>query len=266
MRIAILSDIHGNITALEACFKKIDSLKIDRIIWCGDYITDIQKGTEVIQFIKDKEKEYKQYIIRGNREDYILDYWKKENLNWVVGSNEQNLMITYQSLTEEELDWLANLPTELWIEEQGFPKILVSHKKIDDTNADIMISGHTHISESTYKHYTRYINPGSVGFPFIGRPGACFAVLDYDAEHISVEFYHIHYEIEKAIHFIEQSNISGIKSNWDKILIKILLTGEDYIGPYLNRVKQLAVKNNLDEDLDHVPKYLWEQARKELDL
>lgn len=264
MRLAVLSDIHGNINALEACFEKIETLNIDGIIWCGDYITDIQKASEVIHFIKEKGKKYKQYIVRGNREDYILDYWKKEEVNWVVGSNEQSLMITYQALTEEELNWIKNLPTELWICEKDYPKILVSHKKIIDTEADIMISGHTHRSETTYKHYTRYLNPGSVGFPFTGKTGSEFAILDYDNNHVSFEFYHITYDIEKVIYQINQSGISGIKSNWDKLLIKMLLTGEDYIVPYLDRVKQLAILNNLDENLDYVPKYLWEQARKEI--
>lgn len=266
MRLAVLSDIHGNINALEACLKKIDKLKIDGIIWCGDYVTDIQCGSEVIQFIKSQEKKYKQYIVRGNRDDYILDYWKNEDVKWVVGSNEQNLMITYQLLSKEDLEWLEHLPTELWIQEKDYPKILVCHKKIQDTNAAIMISGHTHISTTTYEHYTRYLNPGSVGLPVTGKQGSEFAVLDYDTNHISFEFYHISYDIEKTIHQIEQSYVSDIKSNWDKLLIKILLTGDDYITPYLSRVKQLAIENHLDPDLDYLPRILWEQARKELDF
>ena len=264
MRFAILSDVHGNIIALKSCFKKIETLNVDGIIWCGDYITDIPKSKQVLKFIRENEKHYKQYIVRGNREDYILNYHNDNDLSWVVGSNESSLLMTYQSLDNDDLEWLQSLPTELWIKEKDYPKILLSHKKIEDTKADIMIYGHTHINDVTYENETRYINPGSVGFPFTRKVGSCFAILDYDNNHTSVEFYHITYPIEETINHIKQSKLSGIKNNWDKLLIKMLLTGEDYITPYLKRMKQLAHENNLSENLDHIPTFLWEQASKEL--
>lgn len=52
MRFAVFSDIHGNIFALEKCMEHIEKNNIDAIIWCGDYITDIPKSHEVINYIK----------------------------------------------------------------------------------------------------------------------------------------------------------------------------------------------------------------------
>ncbi len=52
MRFAVFSDIHGNIFALEKCMEYIEKNNIDAIIWCGDYITDIPKSHEVINYIK----------------------------------------------------------------------------------------------------------------------------------------------------------------------------------------------------------------------
>ena len=39
MRLAVISDIHGNLFALQKAFSFIDSAHVDGIIWCGDYIT-----------------------------------------------------------------------------------------------------------------------------------------------------------------------------------------------------------------------------------
>ena len=52
MRLAVISDVHGNLPALEKAFAFIDKINIDGIIWCGDYITDILLSSEVLEFIK----------------------------------------------------------------------------------------------------------------------------------------------------------------------------------------------------------------------
>ena len=74
MRLAVISDIHGNLPALEKAFAFIDKIKIDGIIWCGDYITDILLSYEVLEFIRLKNEKYKHWIVKGNREDYIIAF------------------------------------------------------------------------------------------------------------------------------------------------------------------------------------------------
>ena len=62
MRLAVISDIHGNLPALERIFLFIDKANVDGIIWCGDYITDVLLSHEVLNFIRLKNKKYRNWI------------------------------------------------------------------------------------------------------------------------------------------------------------------------------------------------------------
>lgn len=267
MRLAVLSDIHGNIFALETCLKKLRQMEIDGIIWCGDYITDIPRSHEVIVFIKQAIHDYPSWIIRGNREAYILNHYDQPKETWYIGSNEESLLIAEQSLTAEDIAWLQQLPTELSIEKEGYPTIYITHKPpAKEISAPIVIYGHTHIQTEYYHKGSLYINPGSVGLPLKKGPGTSFAVLDYRPDFCEVKMYHVRYQTEKAIAAIQDSPLKGIRSNWDEVLIKTIQTGVNYIGKYIGTMQKIALANGYPDDLDHLPKEYWDQGKKEVGL
>ena len=94
MRFLILSDIHANYTALEACINEIKNINFDAIIWCGDYITDFPDSHKVIKLIREYEKKYKCYVISGNREDYIIEFDKHKDPNKVNVRARNNIVCT----------------------------------------------------------------------------------------------------------------------------------------------------------------------------
>ena len=105
MRFAVFSDIHGNIFALEKCMEYIEKNNIDAIIWCGDYITDIPKSHEVINYIKKINEKYTNYMIRGNRENYIIEYHKSKNKDWNIDSRKGALLCTYNELSDDDIEF-----------------------------------------------------------------------------------------------------------------------------------------------------------------
>ena len=111
MRLAVISDIHGNLPALEKAFAFIEKIKIDGIIWCGDYVTDILLSSEVLEFIKLKNEKYKHWVIKGNREDYIIDYHNKK-IDFESVDSFKSLMLTYKSLKFEDIKYISSLPPE----------------------------------------------------------------------------------------------------------------------------------------------------------
>lgn len=78
MKIAVLSDIHGNLTAFNAVLNDINKLDIDTFIIAGDHIVDCPQPNEVLEKIKSLNA----YVIKGNREDYILNYHKGMCNEW----------------------------------------------------------------------------------------------------------------------------------------------------------------------------------------
>lgn len=268
MKFAILSDIHGNIFALEECFKYIDKMNVDGIIWCGDYITDVPRAHEVISFIKSSMKKYKTYIVRGNREDYIIEHHKFNNIEWSMENRNGPFLCCYNELSNEDMEFILNLPESLVIDIPNMPKIFVSHKENleDELDCKYRISGHTHEQISFVKDNVKYINPGSAGFPF-GTVGAQFSILDIDSNCEKVEHYQIQYDMNKTIEAIENSYLPKTVIEWDKNLIEILKTGVNCTTIYIEEVLRIAREKGLEaDDLDKVPIEIWHEARKNIDF
>lgn len=94
-RIAILSDIHGNMPALEAVLEDIKLRNIDEVICIGDLIGKGPEPSKVIASIK----EHCDVVIRGNWDEFILIESESQSIKW-----QQNQLI------EEDKNYLKQLP------------------------------------------------------------------------------------------------------------------------------------------------------------
>ena len=207
MRLAVISDIHGNLPALEKAFDFIEKTKIDGIIWCGDYVTDILLSSEVLEFIKLKNEKYKHWMIKGNREDYIIDYHDKK-IEFEKVDSFKSLILTYKSLKFEDIKYISSLPDEVVVDIKGCPQIYVSHKLKNDSTYKYNIFGHIHKQCLFIKDDCKFINPGAIGQCFSGSPGLEFALLDLVDGEWSSHFYHMSYSLEFVTKFIRNSELS----------------------------------------------------------
>ena len=70
IRIAVISDIHGNIVALDAILEDLKKDKIDKVVSLGDFCNELPNGNEVAERLR----EINAYSILGNKEEYFLDF------------------------------------------------------------------------------------------------------------------------------------------------------------------------------------------------
>ena len=103
-RIAIISDIHGNLTALKSVLKDIEKRGVDRIFCLGDLVGKGPRGSECIQLAK----KYCDKVIRGNWDVFIRDETDNEIIKW-----------SQSRLTDEDFNYLANLPFYIEFELNG---------------------------------------------------------------------------------------------------------------------------------------------------
>lgn len=266
MRLAVISDVHGNLLALEKTFDFIEKVKIDGIIWCGDYITDILLSHEVLEFIRLKNKKYKHWIIKGNREDYIIDFHNKVINDFSDYDVTGSLLLTYNSLSEDDISFISSLPDELVVDIKGCPQIYVSHKLNNDSRYRYNIFGHIHKQGMFVKHDCRYINPGSVGQCCSGIPGLEFSLLELVDGEWNTHFYHMNYNLEYVNKFIHNSDLSGCKYHWDEVLIKTLSNGHNYVEDYINMAKEVSKKCGVDyKTLKDIPSKVWEFVYDKID-
>lgn len=259
MKYACFSDIHGNIEAFKACYEDALKKNVNGFIFVGDYITDFLNSNEVINLIREIQSQYNCYIVKGNREDCILKYASGEE-NYLVGSNEESFLLTYYQLFQYNIDYIKNLQDSINFKINGLT-VSLSHKLEDSSDADIVITGHTHIQSTMYDSDVLYINPGSVGLNNDGRVGATYSIITFNKK-VSVEEYIVDYDIDKVITSVNNSLLSGINCCWDKILIDTLKTGLPYVSIFIYIMNNLAKNNGYDTNLDNIPKSLWQEALK----
>lgn len=243
MIIALFSDIHANLPALEAFFRDVDEKKPDVIYCLGDLVGYNIWPNEVIQEIR------KRHIptIAGNYDDGIgktsddCGCAYKTDVEKEMGKI--SISFTNQIVGEDERAWLRSLPSHIRIEfasnESKFNLLLVhgSPRKINEylfedrdeksllrileqANADILCFGHTHkpyhrIVESNVNDKTiirHAINIGSVGKPKDENPQGGYVILHIDQrsnrmdkDSIQVEFIRFDYDVEQAATAIESS-------------------------------------------------------------
>ncbi|MBU1309933.1 MAG: metallophosphatase family protein [Gammaproteobacteria bacterium] len=196
MKIAILSDIHANFSALEAVLADAKQRGCTRFISLGDVAGYGAEPGLCINLLR----EHHAINLMGNHDNYLIGG------SVCPRSRMVNEIIGYQRtvVNAEQLSWLANSQPYL-IEKNDY----FTHGGWDDfqdqylynisedvmpPNANRFLTGHTHVQTLAHFGDRLYCNPGSVGQPRDGNPNAAYAVLGPDF----VEILRVEYDINRA--------------------------------------------------------------------
>ena len=243
MKIAIISDIHGNIDALESVLQDIEKEKCSKIFCLGDIAMAGPEPSTTISKIHDLIQTKDFHIIQGNT-DSMLSVFSFDTHNAILQVNEimaSAYLADSNLLNEEEKNFLKNLPEQEEIELFGI-KILLVHgsprknneniypnlsietveEMIKDTNADIIFCGHTHMP-CGYQTNTNQtiVNVGSIGRPFSETPDSCYAIMDIDesTSKFTIKHKFVEYDVITASKKIEKRGFNGAEK-LAKMLIK----------------------------------------------
>ena len=227
MRIAVISDIHANLEALEQVLADIDESNIDRIVCLGDSVGYGPEPEQVVAMINDRHIP----SILGNHELAVID---QSLLTWFNPLARRSLLKTIGMLSEKAINFISKLEAIMIFDGyrfvHGFPpdsvttylfqiaedELLQTFKQMKET---ICFVGHTHrleIIRFNGKSITRspliqsvvnlnstdryIINSGSVGQPRDGDNHAKYIILDTEKNSIEVKF--IPYDIASVVNKI----------------------------------------------------------------
>ncbi len=109
MRFAIISDIHGNLPALNAVLEDAGNNRIDEYIFAGDYCHGNPYPDECIQRIRNVGKAH---IIRGNNEQYLENLLGQDQSTWVDGQM-QISYYCYRAIHPDRLQYVLSMPPTL---------------------------------------------------------------------------------------------------------------------------------------------------------
>ena len=146
MRIAVISDIHANLEALEECFKKIDELSPDEIVCLGDMVDYGAQPNECVELIKSRVK----HVVLGNHDEAQFRYKIAEGFNDNAHSSS---LLTRTIIKKEHIGYFKTLPRTLRFENLFF----------------------VHSSPSEPEYYSYILTPDAAGlnFPYF-RERVCF--------------------------------------------------------------------------------------------
>jgi putative phosphoesterase len=179
MRVALLSDLHGNAVALRAVLADTERIGVDRIVCLGDVATLGPSPHEVIEILRSLGCP----CIRGNHDDFLLDEQLIEKYT-DAPPIVQAVRACRESLSATDLDFLGTFLPTLDVDLEGTALALFhgsprsnTEDLLATTSADaldaalgtrstVMVGGHTHIQMLRQHHGTLLVNPGSVGLPF----------------------------------------------------------------------------------------------------
>lgn len=282
LKIAVLSDIHGNYTALQKCLDYAVNIGVDTFIFLGDYLGELaypQKTMDILYSIKEKKT---CFFIKGNKEDYWLNYEKDPNGWKEYDSTTGCLYFTYQNLKQKDIQFFKSLLLKEELKFNGLLPITICHGSPRKTNEKLLpgndntfqiiennpsnyiLCGHTH-KQGKIKHNEKIaLNAGSVGVPLDSNGKAQFIILKGTPDIWDYEFISIEYDVEKVVADLHSSGLNKKAPYWCKVSENLLRTGTIPHSMVLARAMAIC-KDNFGECIwPNIPEECWEQAVREL--
>ena len=220
MKIAVISDIHGNMEALNSVLEDIKINNCDKIFCLGDYAMAGPEPVETIERFLELRHQLDITMIQGNT-DWMIANYTEEVYNAIKEAAPvmaEALKNDFEIIPDTQREFLKNLPEKLQVEENGV-KILLVHgsprknnenilpdtplkeveKIVQGVDADVVLCGHTHMpcGFRTSNKIT-VVNAGSVGRPFTNEPKSCYLLLNINNGKCLFEHKFVEYDNKKA--------------------------------------------------------------------
>ncbi|MBD9495687.1 MULTISPECIES: metallophosphoesterase family protein [unclassified Ensifer] len=202
--IAIISDIHGNLPALEAVLARIDELGCSSILSLGDVVGYYAQPGDCIDALKARGIQN----IMGNHDHYIVSG------EGCPRSKMVNDIIEHQRgiISADQRAWLAESRSKIidgstyfvhgsWQDPIDEYLYQVSETHFPE-GAERLFTGHTHVQVRLEIGGKTFCNPGSVGQPRDGDPRAAFALLSAEG---SIELHRVEYDIDRTAFHMQQA-------------------------------------------------------------
>jgi predicted phosphodiesterase len=230
-RIALLSDVHGNATALDAVRKALKQEKPDAVIVAGDHVMNGPQPAATVDGLRELEAAGAT-IVQGNTDIAVADFDYAAAFPWftdgVPDAHRAAAEWAHDDLGDERLGWLRRLPAErrLILDEtmvlachaspgsqtQGFDAQLdpsVVLERVSRTDARVICCGHTHLPDIRDLGWKVIVNDGSAGYIFDGDPSASWALVEIDGEGVTAEIRRTEYDTMTVSNAISARGLPG---------------------------------------------------------
>lgn len=213
MRIALLSDVHGNLPALEAVLDDLDDDDVDATVCAGDVVGYGPWPAECVDRVRDACS----VVVRGNHDRNV------ESPDEYLHNDMAHAGLEHAraELSREQRAWLAGLTPRTEFADGAF-QLAHSHPDPEQLGTyvlprdfarmrpylddyDGLVLGHTHVQHEATVDGKLVVNPGSVGQPRDSDPRAAYAIIETDAS--TVDCRRVEYDVDRVIERVEDEGL-----------------------------------------------------------
>jgi putative phosphoesterase len=280
MRLAVLSDIHGSLPALEAVLSEIHTQPVDGLLVAGD-MTCGPNSAEVLQRLQAENA----WMVLGNNEGYLMRFDSGQAPGWWHTSHQWALnRWVYQTIDRASLDLLYSLPEQRVIELPGTASIRMFHGSLRNssemldprlhpeplkdafarTSEPVLVCGHTHLPWQECFDGRLAFNPGAVTFPCNGYLDAQYAILTWNTARWEVEHCSVAYDHSLVRTAFKDSGLLQEGGALARGFLLSIESGIDVAMDFLTFAYHKAAEAGYP-DCEYVPDDIWDVAAESFD-
>jgi predicted phosphodiesterase len=231
-RLAILSDVHGNLLALEAVLDDLAAQGAPDATWAlGDLVAFCPWPAETLARLRALpdvaflQGNTDRYVVTGRRPAFPI----RSPEDWAtmparLAERDANFRWTVERLSYTDYEFLRDLPPRLEREISGYGRVVAVHATLTDDEATLypdmpddqirahlsgldaclLLYGHTHRPVDRTVDGFRLVNDGSVGLPLDGDPRPAYALLDFEGGQCAIAFRRVAYDVEAVVAELER--------------------------------------------------------------
>ena len=231
-RIALLSDVHGNLVALEAVLKQLKREKPDFVLVAGDLVLNGPDPNGTVDALRGLEKDGG-IVVSGNTDIAVGDFDYGSAFPHYQDGVPDTITVAaewcHDELGDEQLEWLRRLPAERRMRAADDTLVLVVHaspgsqtrgfdqaldanivfERAAATDARVICVGHTHIPDVRDLGWKLIVNDGSAGYVFDGDPTASWAMVTVADGQVSAEIRRTEYDVLAVANAISERGLPG---------------------------------------------------------
>ncbi len=275
MRLVVLSDVHGNLPALEAVIDELSDHEIDGIIFAGDLVGGPQP-VETFQRLSSLGA----IMISGNSDtNFFKLRTGQAPKEWYESLQFALLRWADKRIDDITFNCLQSLPQQRCIKFEGTSSIRVVHGSprnqseeiFPDRNPEILdialsqiddpvfVCGHTHIPWKIEVGGRLAFNPGAVCGPLNGQVCAQYAIMNWEKDCWQVEHHLVQYDLDLIRTAFHESGLLYEGGAFARSFLRSIESGKNVAECFLHHAYRLAEEAGFG-DLNVVPDEIWERA------
>jgi predicted phosphodiesterase len=231
-RVVVLSDVHGNVVALEAVRKQLRKEKPDLVAVAGDLVLNGPDPAGTVDLLREMEVAGAA-IVSGNTDIAVADFDYTAAFPWLTDGVPETFRAAAEwaneALGDDRVAWLRRLPAERRLHADDGTMILICHaspgsqtagfdqaldptvilERVSRTDARVIACGHTHMPDIRDLGWKMIVNDGSAGYVFDGDPTASWALVTVADGEVTAEIRRTEFDALAVANAISARGLPG---------------------------------------------------------